>query len=593
MSRKSCCSVAALISLLATAFLSGCGSDTKEGTTAPFARVAEAECAQCHGQTVDSVTAQPIYAGWQESSHFLLAKSPTDPNAAPDQTVRADCQRCHGGGNEHRGIGPLQFPNPDQAGICLQCHNSATLATLAPAHFTATTVTFTDPAGAVNSTATYVDSQTQCTFCHDPHDSKLTARFPGMDRDPDTGMVAIYADWADSGHGDTQAAPWASEDFGAPAQGACARCHSASGYKLYLQNPQAGSWAWKVGAAANDPNKEVNRCDACHANFAFVRRNGATNGAGAAKLPYTPPAGALVNNLLTNAGDSNICVNCHTGRASGTGIKTQFANLSSAAPNSHYMASAGILYNIVGFEQYTTPYSHTTYSSRGFQHDQIGLDTSFVDGNGNSLGADRGPCSVCHYTDITSGARFSHSLDPFEGTLGLNGSVTGAVSVVCGTCHAAGTSNQLGAAEINALKAQYKAGIDAITSLLLTRYGIVYDGGGVYPYFFTDFAKTHSNIRWDTKALAGGDTRPPDSAGRRLAGTAFNLNLLFREPGAYAHNQQYAMTLIFDAIDYLEDGEINGTLSGSTAVSLATLQGIFSVTVDGVTPVTARPIPRE
>ena len=50
------------------------------------------------------------------------------------------------------------------------------------------------------------------------------------------------------------------------------------------------------------------------------------------------------------------------------------------------------------------------------------------------------------------------------------------------------------------------------------------------------------------------------------------------------------MTLIFDAIDYLENGAVTGVLTGTPQVPLATLQAIFGVTADGVTPVTARPI---
>jgi hypothetical protein len=585
MIRKSCFTVAALFSIVTVTLLNGCGSGNKEGTAAVFTRVSEATCAQCHGSAVSAVTAQPIYGGWQRSSHFLKAVNPNDPNAGADQTVAADCQRCHGGGSAHNGIGPIQFPQPDVAGICSQCHNADTFAATAPQHVTS--VTFVDENGNRVTSATYMDSVSKCTNCHDPHDTTLTARFGNSLNgvDPDTGMVGLYADWAGSGHGDPQALPWTDENFGSLA--VCARCHSASGYKLYLANPLAKSWAWKTGAAASDPNKEMLRCDGCHINYAFVRRNGATNGADAALIPYAIPSGALSGNVLSNAGDSNLCVNCHSGRASGTAIMTvKFANLSSTfgTYNSHYLAAGGILYNIIGFEGYSTAYTHTRYTPVGFLHDRIGLDSGF------NLGVDRGPCVGCHYTDPVSGANFSHTLKAFVGTTGLTGVVT-APSVACANCHIDGTSLQLQAADLNTLKAQYKAGLDAITTLLRTRYGIFFTGGvEPYPYFFTDAAFTHSKIRWDAKALAGGDTRSADTAGRRLAGSAFILNLLTREPGGYAHNQQYSMTMIYDAIDYLEDGKVGGVLNGTVDVPLTTLQFIFSVPVDGVTPVNARPI---
>ena len=98
-------------------------------------------------------------------------------------------------------------------------------------------------------------------------------------------------------------------------------------------------------------------------------------------------------------------------------------------------------------------------------------------------------------------------------------------------------------------------------------------------------------IPWNSRAKAGGDTRNTSvprqrlsrsvtkgRAGQRLTGAAFNLNLLTREPGAYAHNNQYAMTLIYDAIDYLDNGSINGSLAATVAgnyASQATLDAIF------------------
>ncbi|MCK4910918.1 MAG: hypothetical protein KAR83_04725, partial [Thermodesulfovibrionales bacterium] len=37
-------------------------------------------------------------------------------------------------------------------------------------------------------------------------------------------------------------------------------------------------------------------------------------------------------------------------------------------------------------------------------------------------------------------------------------------------------------------------------------------------------------------------------------GAAYNLALLDHEPGAYVHNSKYTRMLIFDSIDFLEDG---------------------------------------
>jgi len=56
-------------------------------------------------------------------------------------------------------------------------------------------------------------------------------------------------------------------------------------------------------------------------------------------------------------------------------------------------------------------------------------------------------------------------------------------------------------------------------------------------------------------------------------GAAHNYNYLHHEPGAYAHNRYYAKRLIFDSIDWLQNGELTGTinLAGATAEAIAWL----------------------
>jgi hypothetical protein len=46
-------------------------------------------------------------------------------------------------------------------------------------------------------------------------------------------------------------------------------------------------------------------------------------------------------------------------------------------------------------------------------------------------------------------------------------------------------------------------------------------------------------------------------------GAAFNYNLLLHEPGAYVHNLQYTRKLIYDSIDFLDDGLLNGSVEST------------------------------
>ena len=468
MSRKAFLYSAALASLLFTAALTGCGSDNKEGGISPadVPKVSEAACAQCHGSAVSSVTGLSIYDGYNKSSHLANG-----------------CQSCHGGGAQHNGVGPLPYPKPDRAGQCLTCHNEGN----APNHFAAHSVVIST--GTVVS-ATFTSERTQCTFCHDPHATE-PARTEG----------SVFTQFADSGHGDVNADPWVHYDFGAPDRAACARCHTATGYKMYLESPKAGGWSYK----AADNNREVLRCDACHTSYSYARRDGATNGFGAAMLAYstTVPSGALVNNRLGDAKESNLCTNCHTGRASGTGILRgtfkQFSS-SSFAFNSHYMAAGGIMYGIVGFENFSTTglsTSHNKYVPVGFGHAGIGLD------NG------KGPCVGCHFTAnggllplTTSGtAPSSHDLKA------INADDT--LKAQCNTCHGgAGLTIDIATA-----RAQFQSALTLAKTLLSTRYNIMYSSAA-NPYFFNLLVADSSNIvgysttiPWNGRATAGGDVR--------------------------------------------------------------------------------------
>jgi len=49
-------------------------------------------------------------------------------------------------------------------------------------------------------------------------------------------------------------------------------------------------------------------------------------------------------------------------------------------------------------------------------------------------------------------------------------------------------------------------------------------------------------------------------------GACFNINLLTREPAAYVHARTYARRLLYDTIDYLDDGTINLS-TGDTAIA--------------------------
>ena len=406
-----------LASVSLTALLNGCGSSGREGGGSPadVAKVDEATCAQCHGSAVSSVTAESIYAGYRKSSHF---------------SNNVGCQGCHGGGAQHYGVGPIAYPKPDVSGRCVICHDQTFFSTHVPNHVFQRDVV--NESGVAVKTPTYITAQSKCTNCHDPHDTKTN-----LD-------LGINAQWAESGHGDVTADPWSHYNYGTtndmtgqtdPAKASnrdsCSRCHTATGFKNFLNNPTATAttaigatpvWAF---SASSDPAHEVLRCDACHVDYSFKRRVATTNGSYGALLPYAIPSGVLANDKIPNLGESNICANCHTGLASGYSsvtLKTasSFKNASSALSPGHYLAAAGTLLGINGFEGYSSNTTHArNYTAVSFAHNSIGLE----DIGGIKDGV--GPCAGCHTTGTTA-ANNDHSMKAVPlvtGTSGLTGQI--------------------------------------------------------------------------------------------------------------------------------------------------------------------------
>jgi len=80
---------------------------------------------------------------------------------------------------------------------------------------------------------------------------------------------------------------------------------------------------------------------------------------------------------------------------------------------------------------------------------------------------------------------------------------------------------------------------------------------------------------WLTKAGSGitpasaSDTNTDGrTTGRYNMGAAFNLNLMEHEPGAYVHNRMYAKRLLYDAMDWADDNQMNNSV-GTTLSNVA------------------------
>ena len=533
-----------------------------------------------------SVTLAPVGPGTGQSISFV-------PDLVGSYTVRMDVTTAHGASASQTATIPVtsyidyltaqctschstSFPavvasydaSPHDHRIsCQDCHTNTTPHSILPTSAVCGTCHF-DASGKVPGHLFDVSSN-PCLNCHDPHSTVGSASPVGPHYNNMTGAgypasyvtsrsdcsdchfdspanVTIRGDWSGSGHADTNGAAWTSSDF--KTLPGCVQCHTTTGFIAYSSSRMTAAWG-----VTSDKTKEVLSCKGCHSDLG--------SGALRANSPVHPYAGdSYLNPDLGSA--SNLCAKCHSGTQSGRSIKAQaaaganFANIPFIS--SHSSAAAGILFKSIGYEFGTQDYSNGWH----FKHDRIGVN--HFKAYGFDTGGD-GPCAGCHMSSPNQ-----HTFSPLakDGS----GAVSAIISTSCAGCHT-------GAAYLDAGRVNARINKYALTLLALQK---VLEGKGIYyaataPYFF----KSASNVSPGNAVTNWGTAD--------TMGAAFNFSLLQHEPGAYAHNMIYAKRLIYDSIDFLD----NGVLDNSVPATLDMLSGLTAdqkTTVKGyLTPSGGRP----
>jgi hypothetical protein len=136
---------------------------------------------------------------------------------------------------------------------------------------------------------------------------------------------------------------------------------------------------------------------------------------------------------------------------------------------------------------------------------------------------------------------------------------------------------------VNVEKQQFLGAMEALKDQLLLQRG--YNFAPNTPYFFTapydpaydePIASPHCqknlpienwqtggttlSFVWDPVKLSCSSavgTIGVAGTGPNNMGAAFNFNLLEHDPGGYVHNRMYVKRLIYDSIDWLDDGIMN------------------------------------
>lgn len=522
-------------------------------------KTADASCLVCHGSSKD-ITGQNLVASYKQSGHYTneFAMFPLNGSTQPG------CAGCHG--TQHQDI------TPAASGRCYTCHSAAlSLRHGAPA------------VAGVN--ARYLSlGNNNCSACHEPHN-------------PLYGVGSQErADWAASGHGDINAQPWMEQDFSAAAT--CNACHTPTGFVQALNS------TWANTAAVNTGMQPLT-CDACHSNNNFpnsVRQM--TTGYAAGMGGFG--ASAKTTLQYPNVGESNLCIPCHASRENGKSMRIGVSNFANSSfKNPHYLGAAAVFYGLGGFQYYSTAtnsqYFAQAYTSKygvvvdgtiiktaaassypggvpaiavgdalvgrkaPWNHGRLGMDNfttaALSSGNATNIrgSGNKGQCVACHL-----GPTNVHSFGAFDAAKATWNNNTSGIKG-CYGCH---NSEDMEEVADNSELILYSRLMDFF-KWQLGKVGAYYSDN--YPYFYADAAGTTQLKNWTAVTVPGG-------TGAANMGTAMNYKLLAAEKGAHVHNRTFMKQLIFDSIQYLQNGSNSFSNRNLSNSGKATVNSLISFT---------------
>jgi hypothetical protein len=556
-----------LFSVITLALFAGCGGGDPAGSVQAVSKLSDSSrCLTCHATATSPGTGALITDEWRASTHNLNnGAGCADCHEPPANHPNESCNACHGGSSA------AVTKNADQAGKCLKCHGpsfpSDHLMARTPQHFGYSTAT----ALPQTKRASYVSGQYQgrCRACHNPHQSTVTQQ---------------HREYAKSLHGAPEGEAWTHYDFKDPSRNACIRCHTSTGFISFVSNN------FTVPAnpfLAGDTTRELLACDACHSSYDFKK---SIRQVPAFTAPYLNFNGSA-NATFPDTGKSNLCVPCHAGRQSGQNVMAltddKFSNVGFVNP--HYLAAAGLMYMQNGFTNFTAASAtlgSTTYGrtlspdsastpgglSNGTASTHRKLGTPAIHGDSHKPAFflagvldQNGPCVTCHLNGFGSPMPDGSAARPGSGhSLKIDAN---AFNQVCVNCHPSENTVTLTAGNflqvfIEPQAEAFESALELMQHILLTKYDISFNKA-TNPYFFDEHLPlTAAGAKQPVKDWTRGGT----TNGRKLMGACYNFNLLKRDPAAYAHARSYSRRLIYDSIDFLDDGIMNLSV-GQTALN--------------------------
>ena len=437
-----------------------------------------------------------------------------------------------------------------------------------------------------------------CMTCHNPHKPATENREWAQSAHADKNFINLNSTTPPSGYFSGACAHY---NWSQSSRTACQRCHTTTGFAAYADALRSGNTqrALDINAGlvslvtfTTNFKPEMLMCNGCHTDTQGTLRN-----PGPITANYDYVSGGItyanVSHTYPNLAGSNVCMTCHVGREIGDTIKglkdstlvsagTTSINFSNQSfINSHYLSAGGQVFTVTGYEFDGRPYNNIPE----YRHDKIGTPATqqlspYVNTGSN------GPCIGCHMSRPNKNG--NHLLLPVSRSTTTIGLVTGIASEVCFNCH--GPSPTVILDMVNEEKLQFMGAMEALKDQLLSQRQYLFAPYSPYFYVAADGYDSSyvesgscnknlpiknwqtdgtSTFVWDGKScVSAAVTAGSAGTGKNNMGAAFNFNLLEHDPGAYVHNRMYIKRLIYDSIDWLDDGVMNYSV-GATLQNLA------------------------
>ncbi len=308
--------------------------------------------------------------------------------------------------------------------------------------------------------------------------------------------------WARSAHADASAEAFTHWDGEGEVPASCSTCHSGAGFRAFH-----GLDGSEPGVAVAVPVGGVVDCETCHSP-------------GLAEITaITLPSGI---EHPVKPGVEAACLTCHSGRAAGVTVSNAVGEKPDDTPdpeigfvNPHYALAGAVRLGAVGAGGFEYP--GKTYSGRFF-HARPVADCASCH-NPHTLTVAEETCLTCHETGNFDAIRISRV--SYDGSGDLSKGIRSDVA-----------NN---ATLLMEMIQDYAANV-AGTPIVFEPH---------YPYFFVDADQDGRADEVDGRAASYKAWTP------RSLKAAYNWKFVTADPGAFAHNPQYVLELLYDSIEDL------------------------------------------